>query len=141
MDQISVFITQNWVLCLALVVVLAMLLNNLLGAKLKGYSIVSPAEATQLINHNDAVVLDVREETEYATGHIVNSIHIPQSKLSSRITELDKYKNKPVIIGCRSGNRSAQACGILKKQGFEHIHNLGGGMMAWQNANLPLTRH
>jgi len=115
MDQLTAFITANPYLCLAFVIILVMLLNNLFGAKLKGYHPVSPAEATQLINHDDAVIVDVREDKEYVTGHIVNSIHIPQSGLTNRLSELDKYKQKPVIVSCRSGSRSAHVCGILKK--------------------------
>ena len=140
MDQLTAFISENLLLCLAFVIILVMLLNNLLGAKLKGYHPVSPAEATQLINHSEAVILDVREDKEYVTGHIVNSIHIPQSGISNRLSEIEKYKQKPVIVSCRSGSRSAHACGILKKNGFDQVHNLSGGIMAWQNASLPITR-
>ena len=88
----------------------------------------------------NAVVLDVREDNEYLKGHIINSVHIPLSYLSNRIGELDKHKDKPIIVSCRSGQRSGQACAMLKKQGFENVYNLSGGMMAWQNDNLPVTK-
>jgi len=140
MDQLSAFISENLMLCLAFVIIFMMLFNNLLGAKLKGYKPVSPSEATQLINHSDAVIVDVREDKEYVTGHIVNSIHIPQSKITDRLSELELYKEKPIIVSCRSGSRSAHVCGILKKKGFDQIHNLSGGIMAWQNASLPITK-
>jgi len=140
MDQITAFITENLYLCLAFVIILALLVNNLFGAKLKGYNPVTPAQATQLINHDDAVIVDVREDKEFVTGHIVNSIHIPQSGISKRLSELEKYKQKPVIVSCRSGSRSAHVCGILKKNGFDKIHNLSGGIMAWQSASLPITK-
>ena len=140
MDLFISFVTHNWMLIIALVVILVMLFFNLFGGRLRGYSAVGPAESVNLINHEDAIVLDVRENKEYQGGHILNSIHIPQSALAKRITELEKYKSRPVIVGCRSGSRSAFACGLLKKQGFETVYNLSGGVMAWQNANLPLTR-
>lgn len=141
MDQLSAFISENLLLSIAFIVILVMLFNNLLGAKLKGYNPVSPAQATQLINHNDAVIVDVREDKEYVTGHIVNAIHIPQSGISKRLSELEKFKQQPVIISCRSGSRSAHVCGILKKNGFDQIYNLSGGIMAWQSASLPITKH
>lgn len=140
MDLFISFVTHNWMLIIALVVILVMLFFNLFGSKLRGYEVIGPAESVNLINHEEAVILDVRENNEYHNGHILNSIHIPQGNLTNRITELEKYKNKPIIVGCRSGHRSGHACALLKKQGFETVYNLKGGVMAWQNANLPLTR-
>ena len=77
---------------------------------------------------------------EYSSGHIVNSVHIPLSNLKTRISELNKYKNQKIIVSCRSGNRSSQACASLKKEGFEEVFNLSGGVMAWENASLPLVK-
>ena len=140
MDLFISFVTHNWMLIIALVVILVMLFFNLFGSRLRGYEVIDPLESVKLINHEDAVVIDVRENKEYHSGHILNSIHIPQGNLASRITELEKYKSKPIIVGCRSGHRSGHACALLKKQGFETVYNLKGGVMAWQSANLPLTR-
>ncbi len=140
MDLFISFVSHNWMLIIALVVILVMLFFNLFGSKLRGYEVIGPIESVSLINHENAVILDVRENNEYHNGHILNSIHIPQGNLPNRITELEKYKTKPIIVGCRSGHRSAHACALLKKQGFETVYNLKGGVMAWQNASLPLTR-
>jgi len=139
-DLFISFVTHNWMLIIALFVILGMLFFNLFGGRLRGYQAVGPADSVNLINHEEAIVLDVRENKEYQSGHILNSIHIPQSALAKRITELEKYKSRPIIVGCRSGSRSSFACGLLKKQGFENVYNLSGGVMAWQNASLPLTR-
>ncbi len=140
MDLFISFVSHNWMLIIALVVILVMLFFNLFGSRLRGYQVIGPIESVSLINHEDAVILDVRENNEYHNGHILNSIHIPQGNLPNRIKELEKYKTKPIIVGCRSGHRSSHACALLKKQGFETVYNLKGGVMAWQNANLPLTR-
>ncbi len=121
--------------------ILTLLVFNIFGSRLRGYNVASPADATTLINRNDAVVLDVRTDKEFNEGHIINSIHIPQANVKDRIAELEKYKHKPIIVGCRSGQRSGQVCGKLKKQGFDHIYNLAGGVAAWQNANFPLTKN
>ncbi len=120
--------------------ILTLLVFNLFGSRFRGYNVASPADATILINRNDAVVLDVRTDKEFNEGHIINSIHIPQSNIKERLAEIEKYKHKPIIVSCRTGQRSAQVCGQLKKQGFDHIYNLSGGIMAWQTANFPLTR-
>ena len=140
MDQLITFTSNNTILVVAIVIVSLMLIHSLLGEKLRGYSSVSPAESTQMINHDDALILDVRENNEYSEGHIINSLHIPLSTLKTRTGDLEKHKSKKVIIACRSGHRSSQACANLKKEGFEQVFNLRGGVMAWESANLPLVK-
>ncbi len=101
---------------------------------------VTPLQATPLINHEDAVVLDVRSIAEYNKGHIVNAINIPLNGLGKQLQQLEKYKDRPIIVVCRSGSRSAMAARMLLKKGFTEVHNLKGGMMAWENAGLPVKR-
>lgn len=114
-----------------------MLFWSMLGNRIRGIKEVDCVAATQLINHKNALVLDVREEVEYKSGHVLNAKLIPLGKLGERIGELEKYRDKPVVVVCRSGARSANACALLGKQGFTEVYNLAGGMMAWQKANLP----
>lgn len=140
MNQLISFASQNTILVIAIIVVSLMLIHSLVGETLRGYSSISPAESTLMINRDDALILDVRENNEYSEGHIINSVHIPLSSVKTRISELEKYKNKKIIVACRSGHRSANACATLKKEGFEHIFNLSGGVMAWSNASLPLVK-
>ena len=99
----------------------------------------NPAQVTLLINREDAVVLDVRETGEWSAGHIPNARHIAMGQLDKRIHELDKFKGRPIIVCCASGNRSSSACGRLKKAGFEKVFNLSGGIGAWTEAGLPTT--
>lgn len=99
----------------------------------------SPAEATLLMNREDALVLDVRESGEWGSGHIPGARHITLAQLEKRMSEIEKFKDRPIIICCASGNRSSSACGQLKKGGFEKVFNLSGGISAWLGANLPLT--
>ena len=101
---------------------------------------VGPAEATQLINREDACILDVREAGEYAAGHLPEAKNIPTGALAERIGELDKFKDKPIIVCCASGMRSNKACGELKKQGFEKLYNLSGGVDAWVGAGYPIKK-
>ncbi len=114
-----------------------MLLGGGLFGRMSGVKQIGPQEAVMLFNHEDALMLDVRELSEWSDGHIANARHIPLSKLKDRLSELEKYKGKPIIAVCRSGNRSGSACGTLKKAGFENLHNLAGGMQAWEQAGLP----
>lgn len=100
----------------------------------------STAEAINLINRNHALVLDVRNEAEYAGGHIVDAKHIPLDKLAERLNELNKYKDKPILVNCQRGMRSAKACEILRKAEFKQIHNLQGGLDAWLAAKLPVVK-
>ena len=135
MNQLEQFILTNWVLVLALIVVLALLVRSYVGGA-KG---LGAMEAVKLINHNNAVVVDVRTDSEFQGGHILNAIHIPLGMFESKINELDAYKERPIIMSCHSGNRSGRALALLKKRGFTDVYNLSGGILAWQNANLPLT--
>ncbi len=118
----------------------AMLLWSYFGNRLLGIKEVDHIAAMQLINHKSALVLDVREQNEYEAGHILNSKHIPLGKLKERIGELEKYRERPIVTVCRSGERSASACVALGKQGFALAQNLHGGITAWQKASLPLEK-
>jgi len=117
-----------------------MLLWPLFGNRLRGVKEVGSAGALQLINHKNAFVLDVREESEFNTGHILNSRQIPLGKLGERIGELERYREQPIVVVCRSGQRTTAACVLLGKQGFSQVYNLAGGILAWQKANLPLEK-
>lgn len=100
---------------------------------------VSPLQAILMINREDAIVLDVREGAEWSRGHIPNARHIPLSDLPKRIGEIEKYRDRPIIVNCQSGNRSASACGALRKAGFTKVFNLAGGLPAWEQAGQPVT--
>jgi rhodanese-related sulfurtransferase len=101
---------------------------------------VGPAEAVTLINRKDAVVLDVRDEAEFAGGHINNARHVPEKQLAERTKELDKLKSKPVIVSCATGRRAATVADSLRKQGFVEVVALRGGIAAWQQAGMPLEK-
>ena len=135
MQQFVEFAIGEWPLFLALLIILALLARSFLSAA----KAVRPAEATRLIHHNGAIVVDVRTDKEFQEGHVLNALHIPLGMLQNRLAELQDYKSRTLIMVCRSGARSGQAASILAKQGFEDVYNLSGGMMAWQSASLPVT--
>lgn len=108
--------------------------------KASGAAELSVMEAVNLINRQHALVLDVREASEYMTGHIVDAKHIPLSDLPESLDTLKKYQNKPILVNCQRGMRSAKACDILRRAAFTEVYHLRGGIDAWQTAKLPLTK-
>jgi rhodanese-related sulfurtransferase len=117
-----------------------MLFWSFFGNRIRGIKDVESIEALQLINHKNALVLDVREESEYKSGHILNAKWIPLGKLAERTGELERFRDQPIVVVCRSGNRSASACALLGKKGFTQAVNLSGGVMAWGKSSLPLEK-
>jgi rhodanese-related sulfurtransferase len=132
------FITENIFLIAIAFVSGAMLVWPLVRRGAGGAS-VGTLEATILINDKDAVVLDVRTAGEFAQSHILNSRNIPLDEIEARIRELERFKEKPIIVSCATGNRSGSAAAILRKHGFSGVVNLAGGVAAWQQAGLPTT--
>lgn len=138
MELVLEFIKQNIFLVGLVVVSGGAFLASLL--RRSGGPAISVVDATLLINREDALVLDVRDPAEFAGGHIPEAKNVPLAKLGERISELAQYKDRPIVVVCASGMRSATACNQLAKAGFTQVKNLDGGMGRWSEANLPLTR-
>lgn len=132
------FIANNLIWVATAILSGGMLFWPMLRGGLGGAS-VSPLEATLLVNREDAIILDVREPDEFARGHIPNARHIPLKSLDQRLSELEKFKDRPVIVNCQSGSRSISACATLRKKGFNKVFNLNGGMGSWQEAGQLVT--
>ena len=134
------FLSNNLMLVTLVFLSGSMLLWSFVGNRLRGVTEVDSLGALQMINHKDAFVLDVREKVEFEAGHILNAKHLPLGKLMERMGEIEKYRNRPVVVVCRGGHRSATAVQLLNKQGFSQAISLAGGVVAWQKANLPLEK-
>lgn len=117
-----------------------MLLMPMLGRGASGVANISPTEAVMLMNRAKPLVLDVRDAAEFASGHIQGAKHIALAELTNRIKDIEKYKEKPVLVHCQRGMRSKTACTLLKAQGFTQLNQLQGGLDAWLEAKLPLTK-
>jgi rhodanese-related sulfurtransferase len=100
----------------------------------------SPLQLTQMINRGKTTIVDVRSSEEFAAGHLRDAKHIPLADLGARIGELDKSKNRTVVMVCQTGARSDKAARQLQAAGFEDVHSLEGGLAAWKAAGLPLTK-
>ncbi len=134
------FIKNNFMLVAVAAVSGTMLLWPYLR-RTSGGPWVSTLQATQLINREDALVLDVREPTEYANGHMLGAKNIPLGEVEKRAGELDKHKAGPVIVLCGSeGARASKAAAMLRAKGFGNVVNLSGGFPAWQQAGLPVVK-
>ena len=97
------------------------------------------AAAAAQIQDKQIKVLDVREPAEFATGVIQGALLIPLGQVEKRIGELDALKDRPMLVVCGSGGRSAQAIRVLSKYGFTKLTNIKGGMNAWRKASLPVV--
>jgi rhodanese-related sulfurtransferase len=139
MEQVLEFAGNHPLLVGAFVAVLVALTWNLISDP-GGKNAVDPLAATAMINHEDAVVVDVRSMAEFKQGHIVNAVNLPLNGLGNNLKQLEKHRDKPIVAVCRSGSRSGAACRLLRKNGFANVKNLRGGMMAWESANLPVKR-
>lgn len=139
MNEILDFLKANWQLSGLMVLVIGAYAMFEFIQQMGTSNSVSPDEAVAMINHQGAVVFDVRTSQEYASGHILNAIHIDTSEPDTKLKHLNKYSQKPVIVVCAQGKRSALFLKRLQSLGFTEAVNLTGGLHAWQNAGLPLT--
>ncbi len=128
------FVSQQWVLVAAIMVVAAMLYFH--ESRKSGPSL-SPQQAINIVNAQEGLFLDLRDAGEYKKGHIVNALHIPALKLESRLAELEKHKSKPIVLVCKMGQQAGAAGKQLKANGFEQVYKMTGGMMEWSNLQLP----
>jgi rhodanese-related sulfurtransferase len=140
-ERLSVEFIRNNLLLIAVALVSGAMLLWPYIRRTTGGPWVNPAQATHLMNREDALVIDVREPAEYGAGHVIGAKNLPLARLDAPGAELAKRKEKPLIVYCiDGGERSAKACAILKKQGFTRVANLSGGLNAWQQAGLPVEK-
>jgi rhodanese-related sulfurtransferase len=133
------FVRNNLLLFVTALVSGAMLLWPLVR-RTTGGPWVNPAQATHLINREDAIIIDVREPAEFSAGHVLGAKNVPLARLAAPTPDLVKRKERPVIVYCDGGDRAGKAAAALKKAGFTRVINLAGGIKAWQDAGLPLEK-
>lgn len=106
----------------------------------KSGSSVSPQLLAQLVNKQNAKVIDLRDANEFKQGHIVDAINIPFAKFAERKSELDKFKDVPIILVCKMGQSVGGAAKQLHQSGFADVYRLSGGMMEWKSSAMPLVK-
>lgn len=139
MQQLIEFIGNHPLYIAAFVAVLGMLLYTEYQRFFSGIPSLSPYAATQLLNEGDAVFLDVRDEKEFKSGHIKGARSIPVKELDQQMHDIEKFKERDVVVYCDNGMRTSRVTGKLKKQGFTQLKTIAGGLVQWEKANLPLV--
>jgi len=140
-EQLSEFVSNNLILFAALAGVLVMLIKAELDHQVNKGRLLSATMAIRLMNNNDdALIIDIRSVSEYKNGHIKGAKNTPLNEFAASLDGYAKFKDKPVLIYCNSGTTATRALKLLKKAGFENINNLEGGIAAWKEANMPLSK-
>ena len=137
MEQLFTFVGNHPILVGTFVVLLILFIRNEMA---RGGATISAQELVQLVNNESAVVLDVRDKADFEAGHIVGAMNIPYSGLESRLDELKKFKDRPIVIACKMGQHAGAAGTLLRKNAFENVSRLRGGIAEWRGQNLPVVK-
>ncbi len=141
MQEYIDFAMRHEILVLVWIGLATALIASAVKAKLSPVKQADNQSAVALINKQDALVVDVRTQDEFARGHIAGSHHIPLTQIEQgNTTEIDKHKEKPVIVVCETGARADTAATKLVKAGFQQVYLLRGGLTQWRASNLPVTK-
>lgn len=139
MDQIIEFSTNHWLLVVAFLAVVYFLIQDIIDESLRKYQTISPVLMVSKLNSGNPIIVDVRDGSAFAKGHISDAINIPVGEIEAKIKKIELYKKDDVIVVCHTGMSSATACGNLAKLGFENIFLMTGGMQSWEENKLPVV--
>jgi rhodanese-related sulfurtransferase len=137
MQRFFEFVVNNWFLVGVFVLLLTLFIRNEMR---RGGQSVSAQQLVDMVNRENALVLDIREKKEFQAGHIVDAVNIPYSVLESRLDELKKHRERPIVVTCKMGQSSGAAGTLLRKHGYENVSRLTGGIAEWRNQNLPVVK-
>ena len=139
MQDITSFIQHHWILNAGLFVVLFLLIMLEFIKLKRSATRLSPTQVIQFINHQNAVIVDIRSPEIFASGHIVGALSIPFSDFENKLKKIEKLKVQPIILVCATGAESLRAATTLEKRGF-NVHILNGGIRNWRAADMPLVK-
>lgn len=137
MERLIEFVGNHPLLVGAFAVVFALFVRNEVA---RGGRSVSPQQLVDMVNREGAVVVDVRDPNDYSQGHIASALNMPHGSLATRLGEIEKYKEKPIVLACKMGQHAGAAGTVLRKAGFTNIARLKGGIAEWRNQNMPVVR-
>ncbi|RHW76867.1 rhodanese-like domain-containing protein [Colwellia sp. RSH04] len=142
MEELLTFAGNNAVLSAVWVALVVMIIVTTIKMKMSPIKQISPQDLTFLVNREEGVTLDIRAEKEFKTSHILDAVNLSNEKISQNgFTSLEKHKDKPIIVVCSAGITAAKVANDLFKAGFGKVSILKGGMSAWINAGLPVTKN
>jgi rhodanese-related sulfurtransferase len=139
-SQLIEFIGNHWLLSMALLLITVLLVGNEVTLKIRGFAAMIPAAAVQLINQKGAQILDVRDAPSFNKGHVANAHNTPLEQLVKNSASVKLAKDKPVLVACENGQSANRAAVLLKTAGYTDLYTLKGGIAAWREDKLPLTR-
>lgn len=137
MEQFFAFIGNHPMLVGSFAILLALFIRNEMN---RGGTGISTQKLVDMVNREDAVVVDLRDKKEFDQGHLVGAVNVPYASIETRVDELTRYKERPLVLICRMGQHAGTAGTILRKKGFANVSRLNGGFMEWRNQNLPVVR-
>lgn len=137
MEQFFAFLGNHPMLAGSFVILLVLFIRNEMN---RGGAGISTQKLVDLVNREEAVVVDLRDKKEFDQGHLVGSLNVPYASIETRVDELTRYKERPLVLICRMGQHAGTAGTILRKKGFANVSRLNGGFMEWRNQNLPVVR-
>ncbi|MFC1237763.1 rhodanese-like domain-containing protein [Vibrio sp. DW001] len=141
MQEYIDFVQGNMLLAMAFVGIVVALILNIYKTSTAKYKEISPAQLTQFINRDEGVVIDIRTKDEFKQGHITGALHILPSEIKSgTVPNLEKYKESPITVVCKSGQAATENANLLAKAGYENVNLLKGGILSWSEAKMPLVR-
>jgi len=137
MDQFFEFVVNHWILASSFAVLLALFF---LTESLKAGKSLGTQELVMLLNRDQAIVVDLRDKKEFGDGHITGALSIPFANLKDRAVELQKYKDKQIVLVDKMGQHTGMAGKVLRAAGYQNVRRLAGGVTEWRNANMPLVK-
>ncbi|EDP58263.1 rhodanese-like domain-containing protein [Vibrio sp. AND4] len=141
MQEYIDFFQQNMMLSLVWVGLLVTLIITTVKSATAAYKVVNVNQLTHLMNRENGVVVDIRSKDEFKQGHITDALHIlPSDIKAGNLGSLENRKSDPIILVCKTGQTAQESANLLVKAGFENVSLLKNGLIAWNEANLPLLR-
>ncbi len=140
-EQLQIFVANHTIMVFAWVALLGAVIFSFYKAATMKYKIVDNAQATQLINKEDGVVIDLRSDDEFRAGHIIDSVHaLPSDLKNAKTQQIDKYKDRPVILVDTNGLTSGGVAAAITKHGFSKVYVLKEGIAGWRAGSLPTVK-
>lgn len=138
MEQFFQFVINHWPLWLLFFFILGAIFYFETKGQLFGVKLITTQQLTELMNHQKAIVIDIREKDAFSEGHILGSLNFPESKYDKNMKKMVKYRSNPVILVCADGYHSTGIGAKLQNEKFEQVFALRGGIRTWQSEDLPL---
>jgi rhodanese-related sulfurtransferase len=134
--DIFIFASEQWLLLSTFLILLYLFMFT---ERTKGGKPIPTAEVVSLMNADTAILVDVRASADFQAGHIHGAINIPHTKTATRISELEKHRDKLIVLVDQMGQHAGSTGKMLTKDNY-NVRRLSGGMSEWQQQNMPVVK-